>query len=127
MILRMISNYKAELGLDSSYMRAKQVWDVRLGTAHAQASHWRWIAFGLLAIVAILCAGLVYVGSQSKIVPYGVEIGGNGQINGINKAIEKTRHSINNRLYTIFEGRKQIDDQLLDELERVRFRVNSQQ
>lgn len=85
-----MTNYKAEQGLDSSYMRAKQVWDVRLGTAHSQASHWRWMAFGLLAIVAILCAGLVYVGSQSKIVPYVVEIGGNGQINGINKATEKS-------------------------------------
>ncbi|MBP7415977.1 MAG: signal recognition particle-docking protein FtsY [Pyrinomonadaceae bacterium] len=36
-----------------------------------------------------------------------------------NRAIEKTRHSINNRLDTIFEGRKQIDEQLLDELEEM--------
>jgi fused signal recognition particle receptor len=36
-----------------------------------------------------------------------------------NKAIEKTRDTINNRLDTIFEGRKQIDDQLLDELEEM--------
>ena len=35
------------------------------------------------------------------------------------KAIEKTRHSINNRLDTIFEGRKQIDEELLDELEEM--------
>jgi len=35
------------------------------------------------------------------------------------KAIEKTRDSINNRLDTIFEGRKQIDDQLFDELEEM--------
>ncbi|MEO7657972.1 MAG: signal recognition particle-docking protein FtsY [Pyrinomonadaceae bacterium] len=35
------------------------------------------------------------------------------------KAIEKTRHSINNRLDTIFEGRKQIDDAFLDELEEM--------
>src|SRR5687768_18320423 len=35
------------------------------------------------------------------------------------KAIEKTRNSINTRLDTIFEGRKQIDDQLLDELEEM--------
>lgn len=35
------------------------------------------------------------------------------------KAIEKTRNSINNRLDTIFEGRKQIDDDLLDELEEM--------
>src|SRR6185369_11486638 len=35
------------------------------------------------------------------------------------KAIEKTRHSINNRLDTLFEGRKQIDDAFLDELEEM--------
>jgi fused signal recognition particle receptor len=35
------------------------------------------------------------------------------------KAIEKTRESINNRLDNIFEGRKQIDDAFLDELEEM--------
>lgn len=35
------------------------------------------------------------------------------------KAIEKTRNSINDRLDSIFEGRKQIDDALLDELEEM--------
>jgi len=35
------------------------------------------------------------------------------------KAIEKTRDSINNKLDTIFEGRKQIDEGLLDELEEM--------
>ena len=35
------------------------------------------------------------------------------------KAIEKTRDSINNRLDQVFEGRKQIDEQLLDELEEL--------
>ena len=35
------------------------------------------------------------------------------------KAIEKTRDSINNRLDKVFEGRKQIDEQLLDELEEM--------
>ena len=35
------------------------------------------------------------------------------------KAIEKTRDSINNRLDSIFEGRKQIDDAFLDELEEM--------
>lgn len=33
------------------------------------------------------------------------------------KAIEKTRHSINNKIDTIFENRKQIDEKFLDELE----------
>src|SRR5215203_7460418 len=35
------------------------------------------------------------------------------------KAIEKTRDSMNNRLDRIFEGRKQIDNELLDELEEM--------
>src|SRR5690606_32242103 len=35
------------------------------------------------------------------------------------KAIEKTRDSINGRLDSIFEGRKQIDDAFLDELEEM--------
>lgn len=35
------------------------------------------------------------------------------------KAIEKTRDSINTKLDTIFEGRKQIDEALLDELEEI--------
>jgi len=34
-------------------------------------------------------------------------------------AIEKTRDSINNKLDTIFEGRKQIDEEFLDELEEM--------
>jgi len=35
------------------------------------------------------------------------------------RAIEKTRHSINARLDSIFENRKQIDDEFLDELEEM--------
>ena len=35
------------------------------------------------------------------------------------KAIEKTRHSINSRLDSIFENRKQIDEAFLDELEEM--------
>jgi fused signal recognition particle receptor len=37
----------------------------------------------------------------------------------LNNAIEKTRHSLNDKLDNIFEGRKQIDEALLDELEEV--------
>jgi fused signal recognition particle receptor len=36
-----------------------------------------------------------------------------------NNAIEKTRNTLNDRLDTVFQGRKQIDEALLDELEEV--------
>src|SRR3954447_13342239 len=37
----------------------------------------------------------------------------------VNNAIEKTRNSIDSRLDTIFENRKQIDEAFLDELEEM--------
>ena len=37
----------------------------------------------------------------------------------LNRAVEKTRHAINDRIDTVFQNRKQIDDQLLDELEEI--------
>ena len=37
----------------------------------------------------------------------------------LSKAIEKTRYSINNKLDTIFENRKRIDEEFLDELEEM--------
>jgi fused signal recognition particle receptor len=36
-----------------------------------------------------------------------------------NRAVEKTRNAINDRIDTVFQGRKQIDDELLDELEEI--------
>lgn len=86
----MISHFKAEEDMDTPYKRAKQIWDHRLGTANSHADHWRWMAFGLVVLVAILCLSLTYVGSQSKIVPYVVEVSGNGQISAINKATENS-------------------------------------
>ena len=37
----------------------------------------------------------------------------------LNRAVEKTRNALNDRIDNIFQGRKQIDDELLDELEEV--------
>ena len=36
-----------------------------------------------------------------------------------NRAVEKTRHAINDRIDSVFQNRKQIDDELLDELEEI--------
>jgi fused signal recognition particle receptor len=36
-----------------------------------------------------------------------------------NRAVEKTRNALNDRIDTVFQNRKQIDDELLDELEEV--------
>jgi fused signal recognition particle receptor len=37
----------------------------------------------------------------------------------LSRAVEKTRHALNDRIDTVFQNRKQIDEELLDELEEI--------
>jgi type IV secretion system protein VirB5 len=56
------------------YQRAAQVWDERIGSARVQASNWRRIAFGGLALSSALSGGLLWQAMQSRIVPYVVAV-----------------------------------------------------
>jgi len=71
----MTSSYNPGDNFDTPYQKAKQVWDKRLGDARAQASNWRIIAFVLAGTVVLMACGLVFLGSQAKVVPYVVEVG----------------------------------------------------
>ncbi|MBI2772562.1 MAG: conjugal transfer protein TrbF [Burkholderiales bacterium] len=56
------------------YLEARREWNERYGTYIIQASNWRRIAV-LSSITALSCVlGLVYVSSQTRIVPYVVEV-----------------------------------------------------
>jgi type IV secretory pathway TrbF-like protein len=56
------------------YLEARREWNERYGTYIIQASNWRRIAV-LSGITSLACvAGLVYVSSQTRIVPYVVEV-----------------------------------------------------
>jgi len=83
-----MNSYRAEEGMDTPYKKAKQVWDQRIGTSRQQAANWRLVSLGLLCVTLLLSAGLIYMGSQSKIVPYVVEVSSSGQVNGIRMAGE---------------------------------------
>lgn len=60
---------------ETPYQKAALVWDNRMGSALAQAANWRALAFGAVAVSAILAGGLIYQGSQSRVTPYVVEVG----------------------------------------------------
>lgn len=47
--------------------------------------HWRSATFGALAVAAIAVAGLAYIGSQSRIVPYIVEVNKLGEPIGVSR------------------------------------------
>jgi type IV secretion system protein VirB5 len=65
--------------LSSPYQRAKYAWDERIGSARVQAYNWRAMAFILSVLLALSLIGNIYLGSQSKVIPYVVELKPTGE------------------------------------------------
>jgi type IV secretory pathway TrbF-like protein len=68
------------------YVEARREWNERYGDYIHQAHHWRAMAFvsGAVALVCVL--GVVYIGAQSKIVPYVVEVDRLGEAAAVSRA-----------------------------------------
>jgi len=61
------------------YLDARREWMERYGDYIQAAQNWRLIAFIASAIALIAVCGVVYIGAQSKIVPYVVQVDELGQ------------------------------------------------
>lgn len=61
------------------YLDARREWNERYGSYIKQAKNWRAIAFMSSFIALIAVSGVVYIGSESKLVPYVVEVDKLGQ------------------------------------------------
>ncbi len=59
---------------ESAYDRARREWDNRIGTARAQAFHWRMMAFASLLAMFGLSIGLVYVAAKKDVKTFVVEL-----------------------------------------------------
>lgn len=79
-------NYKPEEDVVTPYLRAKEEWDNRIGSARVQASNWRFCALGLILLCIVLAGGIIYQSSKSQIVPYVVEVGADGSPQAIGPA-----------------------------------------
>jgi type IV secretory pathway TrbF-like protein len=68
------------------YVEARREWNERYGDYIQQAHHWRTMAIicGLLALTSVI--GVVYIGAQSKIVPYVVEVDKLGEALSVGRA-----------------------------------------
>jgi type IV secretion system protein VirB5 len=75
------------------YQKAGEVWDQRLGSATAQAANWRAMAFGAVALSALLSVGIIYQGNQSRVTPYVVEVGPNDGVRAVGPAAGELRPS----------------------------------
>lgn len=64
---------------DDPYLNARREWNERYGSYIARARNWRLAALGSIAVSLILAVGVIWLGSQSKIIPFVVEVDKLGQ------------------------------------------------
>ncbi|QBM75930.1 conjugal transfer protein TrbF [Sphingomonas sp. AAP5] len=83
---RSVQRYGRTPEPETPYQRAGQVWDNRIGTARAQASNWRLMAFGGLALSSMMSAALIWQSSQSRVTPYVVEVDRLGEARAVTAA-----------------------------------------
>lgn len=76
---------------ETPYRRAGQLWDERIGSARAQASNWRLMAFGGLVLTTGLSGALVWQSMQSRVVPYIVAVDSLGQAQAVSPAASEYR------------------------------------
>lgn len=84
---RSVQRYGSTPQPETPFQRAGQLWDERIGSARVQASNWRLMAFGSLALSCSLAGGLVWQSVQSRVTPYVVEIDRLGEARAVNEAV----------------------------------------
>jgi type IV secretion system protein VirB5 len=59
---------------ETTFQKAEQVWDERIGSARVQARNWRLLAFGNLILAGGLTVGIVWQAARGTVTPWVVEI-----------------------------------------------------
>lgn len=65
------------------FLRARQEWDERIGTAVVQKSNWQRLAVALTLAVVILCLAVAFLAGRVTVLPYVVEVGETGEIRSV--------------------------------------------
>jgi len=81
---------------ENPYLTGQRLWNERYAIFVNSARTWRNIAIGAFAIAFIAVCGLVYIGSQSKMVPYYVKVDNNGNILSVAGSNEKPENGVLN-------------------------------
>jgi type IV secretion system protein VirB5 len=76
---------------ETPYQRAAQAWDERIGSARVQASNWRLMALGELALIAGLAGALVWQSARGTVVPWVVQVDRLGEAQAVAPAIANFR------------------------------------
>ncbi|MEJ0024956.1 MAG: conjugal transfer protein TrbF [Rhizomicrobium sp.] len=88
MFRRTLQRYGQTSEAITPYQRAGQVWDDRIGSARVQARNWRLISFGSLSLAFLLTGEIVWQSTQSRVVPYVVQVDKFGAVQAIGPAVQ---------------------------------------
>jgi type IV secretory pathway TrbF-like protein len=81
--------YSASPSPETPYQAAADLWDERIGSARVQAANWRLMAFGCLLLALTLIGGLIWQSVRTHIVPYIVEVDGEGEVKALGLVSER--------------------------------------
>lgn len=91
MLKRSTTSYGASPQPETSYQRAAQAWDDRIGSARVQARNWRLIAFGCLILSGGLASGLIWQSTRGTVIPWVVQVDKLGQVQTVAPATDGYR------------------------------------
>lgn len=69
------SQLKIMVGFDN-YLAGRAAWNERYGSYLVRERRWRWLALSSLGLAIIAVAGVVFIGSQNRLIPYIIEVDG---------------------------------------------------
>ena len=78
---------------ETPYMRARQVWDGRIGSAVVQAKNWRLAFFGTLTLCGAMAAGWYWQSARGTVVPWVVQVDKLGNVEAAGPAISDYKPS----------------------------------
>jgi type IV secretory pathway TrbF-like protein len=76
---------------ETPYMRARQAWDDRIGSAAVQAKNWRVAFFGTLVLSGAMAAGWYWQSARGTVVPWVVQIDKLGDVQAVGPAAAEYR------------------------------------
>lgn len=83
MFRRSTVRYGATPEPETSYQRAGQEWDDRIGSVRVQARNWRLACFAALALLALSIAGLIGLAMRGTITPWIVQVDKMGEAQAV--------------------------------------------
>jgi len=78
--------------VENPYLSARRVWNTLVGSFASSRQTWQIVGLLSMLLAFVAVGGVVYIGSQSKFIPYVVEVDKHGQVLAVGPAQTATKY-----------------------------------